>query len=204
MRRRLIIASTLLLIILSFAIITYNVYASLNQAFSVRNTIRFRPDGEIYVDLNCRVKNCVQSDLTEPPTGYPTLEEYWNDIGLVHKVEYSEEMLSSGTQQNLQSAENSWNITESLVFKNYDQAIIYSIDVKNYTGQAIIVEFKPTNATNPAVINICDKKLILKAFEPGKEPDTGTIEIITSVLDNSRTFKNEQNNFDIIFKIYEE
>ena len=70
MRRRIIIATTVLSMILCLSLLGYSVYAHLNQSFSISNTIGFNPSQNVYVSLECSVSGARQLQTTDIPDGY--------------------------------------------------------------------------------------------------------------------------------------
>ena len=88
MRRRFIITSSIAIILFAVCLFGINVYAKMNQSFSISNTIAFEPSESVYVALDCSVSGCTQANLTTPPSGYESIEAYRQAIGLVRKVDF--------------------------------------------------------------------------------------------------------------------
>ena len=204
MRRRFIVTSSIAIIVFAMCLIGINVYAKMNQSFSVQNTIGFVPSNNIYVALDCKVSGCKQANLTTVPQGspYSTLDEYRNGIGISHKVEFDESI--RGQDQGLANPSNAWNITESLEFVNGETPIVYEIVVYNYSMIPISVQIEFENKTGENIVNVATKIDRLEGYIPGVAPNSATIRLTSTVKDNARGFDDEPNNFKVIFSQIEE
>ena len=139
MRRRFIITSSIAIILFAVCLFGINVYAKMNQSFSISNTIAFEPSNDVYVSLDCSVSGCQQSNLITPPSRYGSIEEYRQAIGLVHTFEFEEGMRGPDFKNLFEN--DKWNIAESLTFVNASTPIVYQIVVYNYSLVAIRVSF---------------------------------------------------------------
>ncbi len=158
MRRRFIIATTIISIILCLSLLGYSVYAHLNQSFSVSNTIGFNPSQNVYVSLECSVKGAKQLQITDIPDGYTSIEEYFEDMGFIHTEEFDIEDKKLNRTQVLQN----WQIKESLKFIDYDTPIIYTIKVYNYSDMAIRISVSEYVTSTKFFINTPSKSLVIE------------------------------------------
>ena len=201
MRRKYIIATCCIAIVLSIALCCYGVYASLNQTFSVSNKIGFQSDENIYVALECSVSGSVQSNYEQAPEGFSSLQDYRNQVGIDHKVYFEEDM--RGGIQDLNSADNKWNITESLIFVDSQTPIIYTIRIFNYSSKAIKVSFSSYVSTSDNLNNVISESVIIDGFIHGEQPQSKVITLTSNVKNATRGFSNVNNDFNIIFEINE-
>lgn len=197
MRRRFTIFSILVCIITSLTIISYGVYASLQQTFSVSNTIGFVSSQEIYVALDCKISGSKQSNYTTPPDGYTTLDEYWDSIGITHRVNFSEDM--RGQSQNLQA--QPWELKESLQFVDGTTEIVYSLKIYNYSYKSIKVSFSEYVDNSQYIENEFSEPTIIAGYIPGEEAHFAEMELKTKVTNPSKGFKEERNDFKLLFEI---
>lgn len=204
MRRRFIITSSIAIIIFAVCLFGINVYAKMNQSFSISNTIGFEPSSSIYVALDCKVSGCKQANLTTPPQGsqYSTIEEYRQALGLVHKVDFNESMRGEDSQEWLDQEDNVWNITESLSFVDVSTPIVYEIVVYNYSFVPIRVTIEFENTSNSVITNSATTIERLDAYDIGNQASFETITLTTRVSYNQREkgFSNEPNNFKVVFE----
>ncbi len=204
MRRRFIITSSIAIILFAVCLFGINVYAKMNQSFSISNTIAFEPSDSVYVALDCSVSGCQQANSTTPPSGYETVEDYKKAIGLVRKVEFEESMRG----QNSQSLLTDWNIGESLSFINASTPIVYTIVVYNYSLVAIRVSFDTFKDNSEFISNTVSpdgEGIVLQPYQgEGSQPDSATITLTTRVKKVDVGFNDEPNDFSIKFESVEE
>ena len=198
MRRKLIIFSTLCLVLFSLAYFGYTVYASLNQTFSVANKIGFIPSGKIFVSIQCSVTGCVQSNFENPPTGYASMEEYWEAIGVTHSLEFDESMRDADFQD-IESDDVAWKIKESLKFKDTATPIVYTVRVYNYSNLPIRVHVTDYVESSDYFINEASTSVRIEGYVYGEDPDFAEVTLKTYLKDNQKGagFSGEQNNFNI-------
>ena len=206
MRRRFIITSSIAIILFAVCLFGINVYAKMNQSFSISNTIAFEPSESVYVALDCSVSGCTQANLTTPPSGYESIEAYRQAIGLVRKVDFEESMRG----QNSQSLLSDWNITESLTFVNASTPIVYQIVVYNWSLVPIEVSFADYIGFNNNVSEFIENTISpansvrIEAYDGSGTPASQTITLTTKVKMSDRSFSDESNDFTIKFDaIYE-
>lgn len=200
MRRRFIITSSIAIILFAVCLFGINVYAKMNQSFSISNTIAFEPSESVYVALDCSVSGCTQANLTTPPSGYESIEEYRQAIGLVRKVDFEESMRG----QNSQSLLSDWNIAESLTFVNASTPIVYQIVVYNYSLVAIRVSFVSFKDDSEFISNTKspdgEDGIVLQPYGgEGTQPDSKVITLTTRVKRVDVGFNDEPNDFTIKF-----
>lgn len=211
MRRRFIITSSIAIILFAVCLFGINVYAKMNQSFSISNTIAFEPSSnDVYVSLDCSVSGCQQSNLTTPPSGYESIEKYRQAIGLVHTFKFKKEMRGPDFKNLFEN--DKWNIAESLTFVNASTPIVYQIVVYNWSSVPIEVSFADYIG--------CDKDHVSEFIENTISPANGvrieaydgvsdtpasqTITLTTRVKMSNRSFSDESNDFKINFNaIYE-
>ena len=198
MRRRLIILTTMLSIVLCIALFGYSVYASLNQSFSISNTIGFTPSQNVYVDLECRVSGIKQMQLEEVPEGYQSFEEYYLDKGFIHYETHSSEDKLINKPQVL----NNWEIPESLVFVNEQTPIVYTIKVYNYSDMAITVRVAEYETNSEFFVNEPSSMVTIDGYVEGQEAKYATITLTTTVAKNAQGFSEKPNNFKIVMETY--
>lgn len=197
MRRRFTILSLLVCIIAALALVSYGVYASLQQTFSVSNTIGFVASQDVYVALDCSISGSVQSNLTTPPSEYSSLEEYWNDIGVKHQVTFTEDM--RGQNQNLSA--NPWIVRESLNFINGTTEIVYTIKVYNYSYKDLRVSFSSYVNDSQYIENEYSEPIIIDGYAQGEEASFKEVVLKTKVKDPAKGFKEEKNDFTLLFEV---
>ena len=200
MRRRFIITSSIAIILFAVCLFGINVYAKMNQSFSISNTIAFEPSESVYVALDCSVSGCTQANLTTPPSGYESIEAYRQAIGLVRKVDFEESMRG----QNSQSLLSDWNIAESLTFVNASTPIVYQIVVYNYSLVAIRVSFVSFKNDSEFISNTKspdgEDGIVLQPYGgEGSQPDSKVITLTTRVKRVDVEFNDKQNDFTIKF-----
>ncbi len=200
MRRRFIITSSIAIILFAVCLFGINVYAKMNQSFSISNTIAFEPSESVYVALDCSVSGCTQANLTTPPSGYESIEAYRQAIGLVRKVDFEESMRG----QNSQSLLSDWNIAESLTFVNASTPIVYQIVVYNYSLVAIRVSFVSFKNNSEFISNTKspdgEDGIVLQPYGgEGSQPDSKVITLTTRVKRVDVGFNDEPNDFTIKF-----
>ena len=200
MRRRFIITSSIAIILFAVCLFGINVYAKMNQSFSISNTIAVEPSESVYVALDCSVSGCTQANLTTPPSGYESIEAYRQAIGLVRKVDFKESMRG----QNSQSLLSDWNIAESLTFVNASTPIVYQIVVHNYSLVAIRVSFVSFKNNSEFISNTKspdgEDGIVLQPYGgEGSQPDSKVITLTTRVKRVDVGFNDEPNDFTIKF-----
>lgn len=129
MRRKIVLSTTITTIVLALALFCFGVYASMTQQFSMTNTIGFTASTDVFTSFRGEISGAIQTDLTSPPQGYNTLEEYKNEKKLVYQELFEE---AYRAEENRQTSFN-WAIGEKLEFKNLRDPIIYMIEIKNYS-----------------------------------------------------------------------
>jgi len=88
-----IILTAIISIMLCIGMIGFGVYANINQSYSISNTIGFNPSSDVYVELVCKVTGCKQTDITVPPPGYSSLEEYFEDKGFTKHIKLMKQLV---------------------------------------------------------------------------------------------------------------
>ena len=209
MRRRFIITSSIAIILFAVCLFGINVYAKMNQSFSISNTIAFEPSNDVYVSLNCSVSGCTQANLTTPPSGYESIEAYRQAIGLVHTFEFEEVMRGPDFKNLFEN--DKWNIAESLTFVNASTPIVYQIVVYNWSLVPIEVSFVDyIGYDNDHVSEFIENTISpangvrIEAYSGSGTPASQTITLTTKVKVSDRSFSDESNDFKINFNaIYE-
>ena len=194
MRRSMIILTAIISIMLCIGMIGFGVYANINQSYSISNTIGFNPSSDVYVELVCKVTGCKQTDITVPPPGYSSIEEYFEDKGFTKHIKFDE--ATRGTPQILPD----WNILESLEFINYQTPILYSITVYNYSDREITVSFEDYDTTNPNYENTVPQPVTIASYDErgeGADPDSKTVVLQTKVKNAGGGFTGERNDFKV-------
>lgn len=195
MRRSVIVATSIISIVLCLCMLTYSVFANINQSFSVSNTIGFVSSEDIYVGLDCEVSGCEQAQLTTPPTGYSSLEEYRSSVGLVNKLTFDE------SQRGSKQVIGDWSISESLKFVVYQTPIVYTIKIYNYSDQAIRVSFSDYVTDESIIVNTVSESVTIDAYEVRNgNPSFATITMTTRVALGSASFNQEPNNFVVVIE----
>ena len=202
MRRRFIITSSIAIILFAVCLFGINVYAKMNQSFSISNTIAFEPSNDVYVSLNCSVSGCTQANLTTPPSGYESIEAYRQAIGLVHTFEFEEVMRGPDFKNLFEN--DKWNIAESLTFVNASTPIVYQIVVHNYSLVAIRVSFVSFKNDSEFISNTKspdgEDGIVLQPYGgEGSQPDSKVITLTTRVKRVDVGFNDEPNDFTIKF-----
>ena len=135
MKRKIVLSTTISTILLALAVFCFGVYASMLQQFSMTNTIGFTANASIFTAFHGEISGAEQTDLTSPPQGYQTLEEYKKDKQFVYDQRFEE---SERTNENRETNFN-WTIGEKLEFKPSLERIIYAITIENYSEVKIKV-----------------------------------------------------------------
>lgn len=206
MRRRFIITTSLAVILFAMCLFGINVYASMNQSFSISNKIVFNADENIYLTLECSVSGCKQSaitDISQIPDEYKTqcnnLDDYWELIGIKHKEEFSG--IRDGTS-NINGGK--WEIKESLDFIDANTEIVYTIKVTNYSYVPVKVSFSEYVTNSIYITNAVTTIDKLGEYVPGQEPKSAEITLTTRVKSSTRSFEEEKNDFKIFVEKYTE
>ncbi len=193
MRRRIIIATTVISMVLCLTLLGYGVYSHLNQSFSVSNTIGFNPSQNVYVSIECNVSGIQQMQSSIIPDGYTSLEEYYEDMGFIHKEEFN----SQDKQLNKPQVLQNWTIRESLKFVDYETPIVYTIKVYNYSDMAIRVSVTDYVTATDYFVNTPSNYVDIPGIKEGQEPSYGTITLTTRVAERTNGFNEEKNDFKI-------
>lgn len=191
MRRRIIIATTVISMVLCLTLLGYGVYSHLNQSFSVSNTIGFNPSQNVYVSIECNVSGIQQMQSSIIPDGYTSLEEYYEDMGFIHKEEFN----SQDKQLNKPQVLENWTIRESLKFVDYETPIVYTIKVYNYSDMAIRVSVTDYVTATDYFVNTPSNYVDIPGIKEGQEPSYGTITLTTRVAERTNGFNEEKNDF---------
>ncbi len=206
MRRRFIITTSLAVILFAMCLFGINVYASMNQSFSISNKIVFNADENIYLTLECSVSGCKQSAITEYsqiPDEYKnqcnSINDYRELIGIIHKEEFSGDR--DGTS-NIDGGK--WEIKESLEFIDADTEIVYTIKVTNYSFIPVKVSFFDYITNSTAIKNTVKEIQKLDGYVPGQAPKSAEITLTTKVRYSTKSFEDEPNNFSILVGRYAE
>ena len=224
MRRTKIIAATILSIVLCVGLIIYGVYANLNQNLNVANTIGFEPSRDVFVSLECNVEGAIETDLEEtynkkkndPETEYSqylTFEDYFaakypqyedydaykKQNGYTHKVEFND--TPQERSRHFQTI-NEWKVKEPLSFKGYNDSIVYTITIYNYSDLAIEVwidynvddvnfSHTPSNTEN--------SKLTIDAYDRNDPdgPKSATVTMTSIIVNQSGNKLYERNDFTV-------
>ena len=196
MRRRFIIATTIITMVLCLSLLGYSVYAHLNQSFSISNTIGFNPSQNVYVSLECSVSGAKQLQTTNIPDGYTSLEEYFADMGFTHTEKFDIEDKELNKTQVLQN----WQIRESLEFIDYETPIVYTIRVYNYSDMAIRISVSEYVTSTKYFVNTPSNAVVVNGFRNGEEPSWAEITLTTKISDKALGFKEEKNDFKILIE----
>ena len=197
MRRRIIIATTVISMVLCLALLGYSVYAHLNQSFSISNTIGFNPSQNVYVSLDCSVSGAKQLQTTQIPDGYTSLDEYFEDMGFTHKEEFNSTDKELNKPQTLQN----WQIKESLEFVDFETPIVYTIRVYNYSDMAIRVSISDYVKSTEFFINTPSNSVVIEGLKQGQEPSSAVITLTTKIAERTKGFNKENNDFKIVLEI---
>ncbi len=196
MRRRIIIATTVLSMILCLSLLGYSVYAHLNQSFSISNTIGFNPSQNVYVSLECSVSGARQLQTTDIPDGYTSLDDYFEDMGFIHKEEFNSEDKILNKPQILQN----WQIRESLEFIDFETPIVYTIRVYNYSDMAIKISVEDYVTSSNYFVNTPSEPVVIEGLKQGQEPSWKEITLTTNIKDRTNGFQEEKNDFKILLE----
>ena len=194
MRRKLVITSTILCMVFSLCMLAYGVYAHLNQSFSVSNTIGFVASDAIYVKLDCSVSGCEQMDLTEPPNGYSSIEDYRKTKGFTNIVDFDESM--RGSEQTL----DKWVIKESLVFKKFEEPLVYKIVIYNYSAVAITARISDYVTAKTNFVNTISNEVTIPGYKFDNNPSYAVLTMETRIANAAKEFSHVSNNFNITFQ----
>lgn len=212
MRRRFIITTSVAIIMFAICLFGINVYASMQQSFSLSSRIGFKTNPDVCLGISCEVSDCKQANYTSPPSGsgYNDINKWREAVGIVHTEKFTEADRGSQTL-------TGWQITEPLEFVSYDTAIVYKIVIKNYSLMKVSVKLsildeqdkdtgiKPSDfINNTAYVGntpITEDGFTLGAYVPATSTTSeiyseATILLKTMVKDPSRSFTVE-NNFTL-------
>lgn len=195
MRRSVIIATTVICMMLCLSLIGFSVYAHLNQSFSVSNTIGFVSSQDIYVSLDCSVSGAKQTDIQAPPTGYNSVQEYYQDVGITKKVEFTEDMRLNASQ-NL----GEWEIEQNLTFVDAITPITYTIVVYNYSDLPIRVYITDYIQQNADITNQVSQSVTIPGYNRNNNPSSGIVKLTSTVSYGSFGFNSSSNNFLVVFE----
>lgn len=196
MRRSAIIFTTIVSMVLCVSLLAFSVYAHLTQTFSVSNTIGFNPDDNVYVALECRISGAVQTSMTNPPSGYDSVDDYlyamgiYQDVGLDGSPKLGEEGCLV----------TEWNILESLDFASTTQPIVYTITVYNYSDMPIRVSISDYVTNSDHIVNQISEPVEIDGYQQDGNPSWGEIRLSTQVLNTASGFSDVENNFTVLFE----
>ncbi len=196
MRRSAIIFTTIVSMVLCVSLLAFSVYAHLTQTFSVSNTIGFNPDDNVYVALKCRISGAVQTSMTNPPSGYDSVDDYlyamgiYQDVGLGDSPKLGEEGCTV----------TEWNILESLDFASVTQPIVYTITVYNYSDMPIRVSISDYVTDSTHITNQISDPVEIEGYQHDGNPSYAEVRLSTQVADTTSGFSDVQNNFTVLFE----
>ncbi len=206
MRRRFIITTSLAIILFALCLFGINVYASMNQSFSISNKIAFISDENIYLSLECSVSGCKQSaitDLSQIPDEYKdrcnSIEDYRELIGITHNETFTEDQRET---QNLNNSK--WEIKESLEFIDADTEIVYTIKITNYSFVPVKVSFSKYVTDSTAIKNTVTEVEKIDEYVLGQQAKSAEIKLTTKVKYSTKSFEDEPNDFSILVEKYTE
>lgn len=194
MKRKFIVTTTVCSIVLAITMFCVGVYAAINQTFSIKNTIGFQPSSDINVSIYSQVTNCEQSEITEPPSGYATLDEYFYDRGIKYKHEHNQI-----PSENIEILP--WTIWDTLNFISYNEPIYYEIEIWNYSDCDIEISLENYLRNNNLFQNsvIGDSLMTLKAFDINLGAEHKTLKLKTEIISRNQ-FVGTSNDFSVLLK----
>lgn len=202
MRRKLIIVSTVLVMVFCLSLLAYNVYASLNQVFTISNTIGFVASQDLYVALDCSVSGAQQTDINNVPAGFESLEQYFTVMQFKKEIKFNES--DRGSKQQLEDwmvGDKDGYSRESLLFKDEKTPIIYSIKVYNYSELKIKISISGTAQNNKLDNEISSKNGVeIDGYKFNGDPSFATITLTTSIKSGVDGFKDIDNSFKLIIE----
>lgn len=197
MRRSAIIFTTIVSMVLCVSLLAFSVYAHLTQTFSVSNTIGFNPNDNVYVALECRISGAVQTSMTNPPSGYDSVDDYLYAMGIYQDVGLDGSPLLG--EEGCTVTE--WNILESLDFASVTQPIVYTITVYNYSDMPIRVSIISDYVTDSDhITNQVSDPVEIEGYQHDSKPSFAEIRLSTRVSDTTSGFSDVENNFTVLFE----